>query len=128
VGIGMTEVAKALYNFWNSFSIPAYVEDNVPSDAQFPYITYTVAEPDWGNSASIQARVWYKDTSRVGINSKVSDIKQAIGEGKSIKTNTGYVVIYRDINFAQNQPYDDIGQSNIKVVYLNAILQSYTRR
>jgi hypothetical protein len=124
----MTEVARALNSFWNSFSIPAYVEDNVPNDAQFPYITYTVAEPDWGNPASIQARVWYKDTSRVGINSKVSDIKQAIGEGKSIKTDTGYVVIYRDINFAQNQPYDDIGQSNIKVVYLSTILQSYTRR
>lgn len=124
----MTEVARALNSFWNSFSIPAYVEDNVPNDAQFPYITYTVAEPDWSSPTSIQARVWYKDTSRVGINSKVSDIKQAIGEGKSIKTDTGYVIIYRDINFAQNQPYDDEGQSNIKVVYLSAILQSYTRR
>lgn len=124
----MTEVARALNSFWNSFSIPAYVEDNVPDNAELPYITYTVAEPDWSSPASIQARVWYKGTSRVPLNSKVSDIKQAIGEGKSIKTDTGYIVIYRDANFAQNQPYDDVGKSNVMVVYLNAILQSYTRR
>lgn len=124
----MTEVAKALNGFWGSFSIPAYVEDNVPNGAVLPYITYTVVDPDWGEAASIQARVWYKDTSRVALNSKVSEIKQAIGEGKSIRTETGFITLHRDSNFAQNQPYDDEGKSNIKVAYLNAIIHSYTRR
>lgn len=124
----MTDVARALSNFWNSFSIPAYVEDIVPDNATFPYITYTVAEPDWNESANIQARVWYQDRSLVSINAKVTEIKQAIGEGKSIKTETGFITIYRDVNFSQHQPYDDIGKSNIKVIYLNMILQSYTRR
>ena len=123
----MTEVARALYSFWNSF-LPAYVEDNVPDDAVLPYITYTIADPDWNESASIQARVWYKDTSRVSLNAKVSDIKQAIGEGKSIKTETGFITLHRDSNFSQNQPYDDEGKSNIKVAYLNIIIHSYTRR
>ena len=124
----MTEVSRALYSFWNSFSIPAYLEDNVPTDAVLPYLTYTVAEPDWGNSSLVQARLWYEGPSVVPINAKVADIKEAIGEGKSIKTETGSVVLFRDTNFSQFQPYDDEGKSNVKVVYLNIILQSYTRR
>lgn len=123
----MTEIARALNYFWNTF-LPAYVEDNVPDEAEFPYITYTLAEPDWGEPASIQARLWYKDTSLVAINAKASDIKEAIGEGKSIQTETGFIVINRDVNFAQPQPYDDIGKSNVKVIYLNMVLQSFTRR
>jgi len=124
----MTEIAQALYSFWNSFLIPAYVEDNVPDDATLPYITYTVSEPDWTNPTNIQARVWYEGTSLVPLNAKIADIKQAIGEGKSIKTGTGFITIYRDTNFAQFQPYDDEGKSNVKVVYLNMILQAFTRR
>lgn len=124
----MTEVAKALYNFWSSFSIPAYVEDNVPSDATFPYLTYTVADPDWSDETTIQARLWYKSTSLTAINAKAGEIKQAIGEGKSIQTDSGSIVIYRDVNFSQFQPYDDEGKSNIKVIYLNMVLKSYTRR
>lgn len=123
----MTEVARALNYYWNTF-LPAYVEDTVPDDAELPYITYTVADPDWGESASIQARLWYKGTSLVPINAKTADIKEDIGEGKSIQTDTGYIVLNRDVNFSQYQPYDDIGKSNVKVVYLNLILQSYTRR
>ncbi len=124
----MTEVARALSAFWNGFGIPAYVEDSVSNDAQMPYITYTLADPGWDSLTNIQARVWYKDTSLVGIDSKVADIKEAIGEGKSIQTDTGFIVINRDTNFSQPQPYDDAGKSNIKVVYLNMILHSYTRR
>lgn len=124
----MTEIARALNAFWNSFSIPGYVEDNVPTTAEMPYITYTLAEPYWDDATNIQARVWYKDTSLVGINAKVAEIKQAIGEGKSIQTDTGFIVISRDSNFSQFQPYDDAGKSNVKVVYLNMVLHSYTRR
>lgn len=123
----MREVARALNYFWNTF-LPAYVEDNVPTEAELPYITYTVAEPDWGDVASIQARVWYKDTSFTGINTKIAEIKEAIGEGKSLQTDTGFITINRDSNFAQYQPYDDAGKSNVKVAYLNLVLHSFTRR
>ena len=123
----MTDVARALNGFWNGF-LPAYVEDMVPDDAEFPYITYTVADPDWNESASIQARLWYKGRTLVPMNAKAAEIKQAIGEGISIKTETGHIVIFRDANFAQFQPYDDPGKSNFHVIYLSMILQSYTRR
>lgn len=124
----MTEIARALNKFWSSFTWTAYIEDGVPDNAELPYITYTVAEPDWNSPTSVQARLWYKGTSLTPLNAKVTEIKQAIGEGKSIKTDTGYIVIYRDSNFSQYQPYDDEGKSNVKVIYLNLILQSYTRR
>lgn len=123
----MTEVARALNSFWNRF-LTAYVEGSVPDDAQFPYLTYEVAEPSWDSQVPIRARLWYEGSSFVPINSKVSEIKEAIGGGVSIKTDTGFIVLFADSNFAQNQPYDDEGQSNIKVVYLSLILQAYTRR
>lgn len=124
----MTDTARALNYFWGSFSIPAYTEETIPDDAELPYITYTVVEPDWGEKASIQARVWYKGASLVPLNAKVAEIKQAIGEGKSIQTDTGFVVISRDTNFSQYQPYDDEGKSNVKVAYLSAVIHSFTRR
>lgn len=124
----MTDVAIALNSFFNSFGIPAYVEENIPDDATLPYITYTLAMPSWGEQASIQSRIWYKDAKLTAINAKCAEIKQSVGEGKSIRTDTGYVVLHQDVNFAQYQPYDDQGQSNVKVIYLNFILHAFTRR
>jgi hypothetical protein len=124
----MTEVAEALYSFFSSFEIPAYVEEIIPDDAQLPYITYRLVDPAWGEQVSLPARIWYKDTKLTSINAKSADIKQAIGQGKSIKTKSGFVTIFADTNFAQYQPYDSEGQSNVKVVYLSLILEAYTRR
>ena len=36
----MTNTAKALYQFFSGFGLPAYVEYNVPDEAALPYITY----------------------------------------------------------------------------------------
>ena len=121
----MTNVAKTLNNFWNSFGIPAYLEEHIPDDAQLPYITYTVTQPDWMDSGSIQARIWYKGNSFVDVNKKVDEIADTIGEGCSIRTSDGMVVIYKDANFAQPQPYPE--DSKIRVIYLNMIINAYTK-
>lgn len=120
----MTNVATALSTFWNSFGIPAYMEDHVPDDAELPYITYTEVQPEWRESGSIQARVWYKDNSFVNVNSKVSEIANVIGEGYSLPTSDGVVVLYKDMNFAQPQPF--LEDSKIRVVYLNLVINAYT--
>lgn len=121
----MTNVATALSAFWNSFGIPAYTEDHVPDDAELPYITYTEVQPDWRETGSTQARVWYKGNSFVDVNAKVDEISKTIGEGYSIKTPDGMVVIYKDVNFCQPQPYPE--DTKIRVIYINTVLNAYTQ-
>lgn len=121
----MTNVAKALSAFWNSFSIPAYLEDHVPDDAQLPYITYTQVQPDWRESGSTQGRIWYKSNSFVDVNAKVDEIAEVIGEGHSIQTTDGLIVLYKDVNFCQPQPFPE--DSKIRVMYLNVIINAYTK-
>ena len=120
----MINVARALHSFWNSFGISAYVEDNLPSDIQIPYITYTLNQPDWRDPSSIQARVWYKGTGYTALMTKVDEISNTIGEGYSIKTDDGSVILLKDTNFIQIQPF--IEESKLRVAYLNLIMYAHT--
>jgi hypothetical protein len=120
----VTNTAKALYTFWNSFGIPAYLEEHIPDDAQLPYITYTMVDPDWQENASIQGRVWYRSDNFTTLNAKVDEISNRIGDGHSIRTNNGVVVLYKDINFAQIQPFPE--DTLMRVAYINLIINSYT--
>lgn len=112
----MTNTAKALYQFFSSFGLPAYVEYSPPDDAVLPYITYQAIEPDWRDSGTIYARVWYRSASYVDINAKVDQIRAAIGEGLSIPTEGGAVYLSKGSPFAQNMPME--GDDTLKVVYL----------
>jgi hypothetical protein len=120
----MTDTATALYNFWSSFGLPAYIEEHVPDDAQLPYITYTIVKPEWKENASTQGRVWYMSNSFVPLNAKVDEISELIGDGHSIKTPHGMIVLYKDVNFVQIQPFPE--DTNMRVAYLNLVLNSYT--
>ena len=120
----MTNVAKALYEFWSSFGLPAYVEDTVPDDANLPYITYRLVVPDWRDSAMTYARVWYRSTSFTAISAKVDEIDAAIGEGISIPTNGGAVYLSKGSPFQQYQSMSDDGM--LKVIYLNIIINAIT--
>lgn len=116
----ISNVATMLNTFWNSFGIPAYVEDHVPDEASLPYITYTQSIPDWNSSVTMQARVWYKGDSFTSLNSKVDEISNTIGLGFSMHDNSNIVIIHRDDNFYQIQPFLD--DSKIRVAYLNMII------
>lgn len=120
----MTNTAKALYGFFSGFGLPAYVEYSPPDDAVLPYITYQLAQPEWHDPTSIYARVWYRSTSYVDISAKVDEIAAAIGEGVSIPTRGGYIVLEKGNPFAQYMPME--GDDTLKVMYLNLILFAHT--
>ena len=120
----MTNTAKALYSFFSSFGLEAYVEYSPPEDAQLPYITYQVIEPDWDDGGTFYARVWYRSTSYEPINAKVDQIRAAIGEGVSIPTEGGAVYLTKATPFAQNMPME--GDDTLKVVYLNFNIMAHT--
>jgi len=120
----MTNTAIALYQFFSGFGLEAFVENNVPEEAQLPYITYQLTEPDWDDSQAMYARVWYRSTSFLAINAKVDEIRAAIGEGASIPTAGGAVYLSKGSPFAQYMPME--GDDTLKVVYLNIIIHAIT--
>lgn len=117
----MTNVATALYSFWSSFSISAYVEDTVPENAQMPYITYRLAQPDWDSVMSMYARVWYRSTSFTGLAAKVDQISRVLDSGYSISGDGFYMALMKDSNFCQYMP-DSSGDGAIKTAYLSLIM------
>jgi hypothetical protein len=122
VGADVTEIAKALYAFYSGFGIPAYTEDNVPSDAQLPYITYTLPQSEVFSGATHQVRVWYYGESNAPVNAKVDEIIAAIGQGVKLKAKNGFIIIYPGTGtLAQNQPSDD----ETRIVYLNLEIHCY---
>lgn len=120
----MTQTAQALYSFFSGFTIPAFVENTEPDNTPAPYITYELAEPDWRGSAALHARVWYRDTSFVAIAHKVDEIRNALGEGVSISTESGAVYLWADDNWAQFMPM--AGDPTLKCAYLSFVLQAIT--
>lgn len=125
----MKDVAKALYDFWSSFGLPAYPENNVPysndgvNPVDPPYITYRITRPEWRTQVSTYARVWYKDTSYIAISNKVDQIESRIGEGVMLPTDNGFLLLFKDLNFCQFEPTED---SRLKVAYLSLIEEADT--
>ena len=71
---------QAYYNFWSSFSIPAYDENSVPDGAAFPYITYQVMVDEIDAPVFPVASIWYRSDSWTAIDAKVNEISRAIDE------------------------------------------------
>ena len=90
----MQETAKAVYQFFSGFNIPAYDQQAVPEDAEPPYITYYIQEPEWGRQSTGYAQVWYRTKSRATVNAKTDEIASAIGDrGVNLECRGGYVMI-----------------------------------
>lgn len=110
-------VAQCLYTFFNSFGIPGYEENSIPDDAALPYITYTLIAPDWTDTASISASIWYGGSSVAVVSKKADEIGKRIEEEPRIPaSNGGCVYLYKGNPFAQTVPVDN---GNVKVITLN---------
>ena len=144
----MKKTAKALYDFWSSFGLPAFAENAVPDDLIAegevtretqdeetqdeldpserivqPYITYQPVKPYWRQRMMTYARVYYFDTSYEAITQKVSEIENRIGECIQLSTDGGFLLLWQDTNFCQFVPQPDTRQ---KVAYLSLVLEAYT--
>lgn len=124
----MTTKAATIYEFWNSFEMPAYEENSVPTgeDApKFPYITYQLVTDSLGNEVAMSASIWYRGTSWVEANAKTEEISQRIGrKGAVLDCNGGKVWIKRGTPFAQNM--GDESDNLIKRKYLNITAEYLT--
>ena len=120
----ISKIVTALYTFFSGFTIPAYAEDSVPDGAALPYITYQIAVPEWENTVSLYARVWYRSASFAAISAKVGEIDAAIGPGAVVPFDGGSIWIYKGTPFAQFMPQP--GDLTLKCMYLNMSMQAIT--
>lgn len=121
----MTTTARALYAFFSSFGVPAYVKSNIPDGAEAPYITYDLIEPEPLAQAMIHAWVWVRSTSYIDVSAITDAMKAAIDTGLTIPTDGGFIAIFRDKHtpFAQTQ---DDPNPDIKCAYLTMVIECNT--
>lgn len=117
--------ASALYNFWSGFGLTAYEENTVPTDAEFPYITYQVVTDSFGAEIALTASVWYRGTSWVEANAKAEEISRTISRGgKTMPVDGGVLWLKRGTPFSQSM--GDETDDLIKRKYLNITAEFLT--
>lgn len=107
--------AAALYNFYSSFGLDVYEENNVyalESPPAFPYLTYEKRTDAFGDyDTAISFSTWHRSTSWAASDAKTEEISAAIGRGgKVLPVDGGYLLIMRSSPFAQGMgdPSDDM--------------------
>lgn len=120
----MTETARALYEFWSGFGIPAFSAGSVPVEQDLPYITYSLVETEPLEPSTHYAQVWYRSKSNAALLAKVDEIKQDLGDGVLIACDGGYISLRPITPFAQLMV--DV-QPDVKYAYLNMQINCYHR-
>lgn len=71
----------ALQSFFDSFGIGAYPACDVPSDAEYPYLSYEQKTGVWGQQAGLTVNLWYYAASNTAINAKARELSDRLGLG-----------------------------------------------
>ena len=117
--------AQALHQFFSGFDIPAYPTSNVPDDAIFPFLTYELVTGAWGGApVALTVNLWYYTTSEKTPNAKAHEISEAIGFGKVLKCEDGFIWLRRGTPWCQN--LRDEADPIIKRRYLNITAEYLT--
>lgn len=123
----MKDLAKIYKTFWSQFDVPAFARDNVPSNTEFPYITYTVIRPDTLQTSTQQVFVWTKPPNKsleqlYDICDRISNVILPGGIKVYADNNNGLVTFYRGAPFIQNYQQEE---DTIKAAYINVDVVSY---
>ena len=118
----MISTAAALHSFLSGFGIPAYVVNTVPDEAELPYLTYPLTEPEWNSPATFYVQVYTRNkTQNAPALRKADEIVQAIGPaGVRIPCDGGYVVLN-----LQNPTVQLIVDGDIRSAYINLQINAY---
>lgn len=117
---------QAIYQFWNSFGIPAFAVSAVPAQEKFPYITYTLSEGDFmSGETSMTVDVYYRTDTETEPNQKVFEIAKEIGYGgKILPYDGGAIWVKKGSPWCQSVHDED--DEKVKHRYLNVDLEYIT--
>jgi len=121
----MKQTLDALHDFFSQFGLPVYAGDNIPDNVKMPYITCDLVEPEPLATALFNASVWYRNTDFITVAAKVDEIKAAIGNGASLKTESGVIHIFRERSGAFCQMRNDPNRET-KRAYLSMLIHCNT--
>lgn len=79
----MENIAKTFYSFFNSI-MPSYLENYVPVNTQFPYLTYQLITTNKFETEMIQIRIFSQSSSLVEITKYMTLLNETISEGLNI--------------------------------------------
>ena len=116
----MRAVAQALKTWVGSYGLPAYTVESIPEDVNVPYLTYPLTEPEWNQQASFYIQGWFRSTSNEQLSSVADEIISDIGVGKTMKTASGYLVIYPETPLVQM-----LVDGDYRSFYISLIIQAY---
>ena len=117
----------AIYQFLNSFGIPAYAAASTPSEAAFPYITYDIVVSEWGaTEINMPVNLWYRTESEAQPNAKVRENAKRIGlGGTTIPCDGGMIWVKKGSPWAQAVTVEGEDEK-IKRRYININLEYLT--
>lgn len=98
--------AQVIQEFWSSFDLPAYDENTVDENAEFPYITYSVSTGSIDDYIILTASLWYFSTSWKEITKKAEEIEQRLitMSPPAIKIDGGRAYFTKGTPFSQRMP------------------------
>ena len=116
----MMKTAQSLVGFFSQFEYPVYLETDVPDEAELPYITIPLKDPEWRRQVSYQALVWDRTESNYALIAKADEIAAEVGEGVRIPFDGGLLVLRMDTDTpTQMMVQDDFRCARVAMV-LNA--------
>ncbi len=117
--------AAAIYKFYSSFGLSAFEENAVPSDVEYPYLTYELITDSLGAEIALSFSIWYRSESWTQANAKEKEISAAIGRGgKILPCDGGAIWLKRALPFAQRT--GDDSDEQVKRIYFNVSAEFLT--
>lgn len=116
----MMKAAQALDAWLSRFNLPVYLAQNVPDDAELPYITIPLNQPEWSRQATFYIQPWYYTTSNAQPIAKADEIIGEIGEGVRIPFDGGVIVLWPESPLIQL-----LVDGDVRSAYINLSINVY---
>lgn len=114
--------------FWSSFDLPAYDEAAYFTEGDrpaYPHITYQSIGGVMGQTASVNASLWYRSTALSEIKQKADEILHQIKGGVVIQIDNGFFWFKVPEVTPFAQPVDS-GNDTIKRILISMEVESLT--
>lgn len=116
----MMQTARTLFEWFQQFGLPVYLESDVPSGTDAPYITIPLRDPAWRRPTSFRIAIWYRTRTNEAVIQKADEILAAVNEGCRIDMQGGHLVLYVDDDTPTKIMVEDDYRCAIVPLILNA--------
>ena len=98
------------------------IVNSVPDDVKMPYLTYEVADDNFGNTITLSASLWYRSSSWSEITAKEQEIADFITRGGRMVTfDDGAIWIQMAFPWAQRM--SDVSDSMVRRIVLSVAVE-----